>query len=512
MSGEREKALDAITAMVATHTAAATDVFSRTDFGGITGISFEVQRVQINDSSACEGPTRHTNPFCRENMDATHVLFELSKSNHDNFCASYVWTHRDFPGGTLGLAYLAEPRGGSPDSGGVCDKFHFGANVDMSLAYKGSLSLNTGLVTFINNNVRQSQRDTEVTFAHELGHNFGSPHDVPAECTPGGTEGNYLMYPNARRGGEPNSRKFSPCSIRNITLVLQELVADEAFNPNCLQEPRGPFCGNKVREEGEECDCGYDSRDCVDRCCYPRDSGPDSACKLRPGAKCSPSNSPCCTKNCAIKDESMSCRPEDDCRFEAFCDGVSAHCPASRRRANGTLCNRGTQLCEAGECVRSVCAKYGLVPCFLSGPDLSPGQRCLIACRGHGEESECHEACHFERMRGLCHKRLEPGAACDNLRGYCDVFQQCRHIDTEGPLTRLHWLVFGNQGITNALTRYWYLTALGVLLSAVLTLLFIRVSTVYTPTSNPHLTPHRKLTISVTHPLDFITEHIRRHR
>ncbi|KAK8787641.1 hypothetical protein V5799_022582, partial [Amblyomma americanum] len=46
MSGEREKALDAITAMVATHTAAATDVFSRTDFGGITGISFEVQRVQ----------------------------------------------------------------------------------------------------------------------------------------------------------------------------------------------------------------------------------------------------------------------------------------------------------------------------------------------------------------------------------------------------------------------------------------------------------------------------------
>lgn len=32
----------------------------------------------------------------------------------------------------------------------------------------------------------------------------------------------------------------------------------------------GTFCGNKIVEEGEECDCGYDKEDCEEQCCYPR--------------------------------------------------------------------------------------------------------------------------------------------------------------------------------------------------------------------------------------------------
>ncbi|KAH6931004.1 hypothetical protein HPB50_021315 [Hyalomma asiaticum] len=505
--GDRDKALEAITTMVGTHAAAATEIFSKTDFEGITGISFEVQRLRINESNSCEGRVRRTNPFCREDLDAAHILFEMSKINHDSFCVSHIWTFRDFPGGTLGLAYLAESE---VDTGGICDKFHFGANVVKALTYRGSLSLNTGLVTFINNNVRLSQRDTEVTFAHELGHNFGSPHDYPPECTPGGTEGHFLMYPSARRGTEPNNLKFSPCSIGNISLVLKELIAGEAISPNCLQEPRGPFCGNKVREKGEECDCGYDFRECTDRCCYPRQSGPDKACKLRPGASCSPVNSACCTKGCGIQDTSVSCRSEDDCRFEAFCDGKSATCPPSAWRDNGTACNHGTQLCAAGECQLSVCRKYGLVECFLTGPDLTPGDRCLIACREQNPGSECREACSFRRMRSLCHKRLQPGALCDHLHGYCDVFQQCRHIDSEGPLTRLHWLVFGNTGFRHFLVRHWYLTALGVVLSAVVTVYLIRVCAVYIPTSNPNLKPAKKITVSVRHPMDFISDLLRR--
>nr|XP_037279779.1 disintegrin and metalloproteinase domain-containing protein 10-like [Rhipicephalus microplus] len=474
--GDRDRALEAVTTMVGTHAAAATEIFSKTDFDGITGISFEVQRLRINESNSCEGRVRHTNPFCRQDLDAAHILFEMSKINHDNFCVSHIWTYRDFPGGTLGLAYLAESE---VDTGGICDKFHFGANVVKALTYRGSLSLNTGLVTFVNNNVRLTQRDTEVTFAHELGHNFGSPHDYPPKCTPGGTAGNYLMYPSARRGTEPNNLKFSPCSIGNISLVLKELIAGEAISPNCFQEPRGPFCGNKVREVGEECDCGYDNTECTDRCCYPRQSGPGKACKLRPGAKCS---------------------------------GQSASCPASAWRANGTVCNQGTQLCEAGECRRSVCRKYGLVECFLAGPDLTPGERCLIACRERGKNpgSECREACSFRRMRSLCHKKLQPGALCDHNHGYCDVFQQCRHIDTEGPLTRLQWLVLGNKEFPNLLVRHWFLTALGIVLSAVATVVLIRVCATYIPSSNPHLKPAKKITVTIRHPLDFISEHLRR--
>lgn len=32
----------------------------------------------------------------------------------------------------------------------------------------------------------------------------------------------------------------------------------------------GAFCGNKIVEAGEECDCGYDYVECTDKCCYPR--------------------------------------------------------------------------------------------------------------------------------------------------------------------------------------------------------------------------------------------------
>ena len=35
-------------------------------------------------------------------------------------------------------------------------------------------------------------------------------------------------------------------------------------------ETNGTFCGNKIVEEGEECDCGYDELECKEKCCYPR--------------------------------------------------------------------------------------------------------------------------------------------------------------------------------------------------------------------------------------------------
>lgn len=49
----------------------------------------------------------------------------------------------------------------------------------------------------------------------------------------------------------------------------------------------GSMCGNKVVEEGEECDCGWDD-ECTEQCCNPQssDSSGPKGCTLKPNAAC----------------------------------------------------------------------------------------------------------------------------------------------------------------------------------------------------------------------------------
>jgi len=42
-----------------------------------------------------------------------------------------------------------------------------------------------------------------------------------AECSPGGQEGNYIMYARATSGDRPNNNKFSSCSKKSMSAVLQ---------------------------------------------------------------------------------------------------------------------------------------------------------------------------------------------------------------------------------------------------------------------------------------------------
>ncbi|XP_037520731.2 disintegrin and metalloproteinase domain-containing protein 10-like [Rhipicephalus sanguineus] len=510
VNGDANKVHADITSLVHTHVASATEIFGSTNFSGITDISFVVQRLQINDSSACEGSVRRTNPYCADTLDATHTLVELSKTNHDNFCVSYLWTYRDYPSGTLGLAYVAELNGIVPvlfagNAGGLCEKFQSDVALQLTSDYTGRVSLNTGVVTFVNKNVRLPHRVSEVTFAHELGHNFGAQHDPP-ECIPGGSVGNFLMFASASQGTMRNNRRFSMCSIGDISAILEQMLSEHGTRANCLQELRGPFCGNSILEEDEECDCGYDWHDCRETCCYPREHGQlnRKGCTLRPDAKCSPSTSACCSETCQFYNASWLCRHDDDCRFEAYCDGWSGKCPVPPHKHDGVLCNHGTQACEDGECVRSICSVYDLEACYLTGPQRTPEEMCLIACRENVSGSVCMEACHFERMKDFCNKKLEPGAPCDDLRGYCDVFQRCRLVDAEGPLARLHWLVFGGRGLRNAMSHYWYLTLLAVVVGSGFTALFIKLCAVHTPSSNPHLKRHRAISESVRRPTSLL--------
>jgi hypothetical protein len=44
-------------------------------------------------------------------------------------------------------------------------------------------------------------------------------HD-PENCTPGGEDGNFIMFARATSGDKRNNNKFSPCSLKAIEPVL----------------------------------------------------------------------------------------------------------------------------------------------------------------------------------------------------------------------------------------------------------------------------------------------------
>lgn len=80
-------------------------------FKNIIGLKFIVQRLRINDSSACEPVKRESNQFCSPNIDVSNFLNLNSQFNHNDFCLAYIFTYRDFSGGTLGLAWVASTSG-----------------------------------------------------------------------------------------------------------------------------------------------------------------------------------------------------------------------------------------------------------------------------------------------------------------------------------------------------------------------------------------------------------------
>ena len=46
-----------------------------------------------------------------------------------------------------------------------------------------------------------------------------SQHD-PEQCTPGGEDGNFIMFARATSGDKRNNNRFSPCSLKAIEPVL----------------------------------------------------------------------------------------------------------------------------------------------------------------------------------------------------------------------------------------------------------------------------------------------------
>ncbi|XP_060526356.1 disintegrin and metalloproteinase domain-containing protein 10 [Cylas formicarius] len=434
-------------------------IYRNTDFnqdGKRDNITFMVKRIKVHTVEALKDPLyRFPN-----NYGVEKFLELFSEEDYDAFCLAYMFTYRDFEMGTLGLAWTGDLK----NAGGVCEK---------NGHYRGSMkSLNTGIVTLLNYGKHVPPAVSHVTLAHEIGHNFGSPHD-PEQCTPGGEDGNFIMFARATSGDKRNNNRFSPCSLKSINPVLNYKARS---TKGCFTEPKAAICGNGVVEEGEECDCGWEE-DCRDQCCFPMRRYPpldEPPCRLTPRSICSPSQGPCCTADCQVKFGDK-CRDDNGCRDESFCNGKEPQCPPSINKPNRTICNKEF-VCFMGECTGSICLAYGLESCQCLPRGGDPKTKaCELCCKLPGDNQPCLSSFDWNDMPyDIPDMYSKPGTPCNDYSGYCDVFQMCREVDPSGPLATLRKLLLSEESIASFrrwIVEYWY--AVAAILVAVVTLLVL---------------------------------------
>lgn len=479
------------------------------------GLKFMIHRTKIMTEDQCRqnGTESKLNEdemrLCEPYLDVSTFLNYASLDNYADYCLAYTFTARDFADGTLGLAWVAKLAG---SAGGVCEKRQIIQGV--------AKSLNTGILTVVNYQSRVPELVSQLTFAHEVAHNFGAEHDPTGDdCSPGkNAGGNYIMYRSATTGREKNNKNFSDCSRNQMGPLLHALVKN--VPKFCFTKFNGSLCGNGIVEEGEECDCGYGG-ECKDKCCFDA-SEKDSTkrCKLRPGASCSPTQGHCCSKSCAFEPTDVICMQSNECSFDVKCSGSSASCPTANKeffKPNLTSCNSGTQVCLNGLCSGSICEKYNMSQCFLEGDLKDKNQDksilCHLACVGEKTNQVCMDSFEIPDLKtqngiekGLI---LKPGSPCMGTLGYCDIFSKCRSVDAEGPLLRLKKLLLNPNTLTAVqiwIRDYWYAFVVFVVGLLVFTSIFIKVCSVHTPSSNPNLSKALKVGETV----DTLRRHLKR--
>jgi hypothetical protein len=107
---------------------------------------------------------------------------------------NHLFSGKDFEGNVVGVAYL-----------GVLCSSTFGYGV---------------------NQVRAANNTTALTLAHEMGHNFGAPHDGQAGSACEAQAGSWLMSPSLN-----GSSTFSPCTLSQM--------ADDLTRATCLIDISG---------------------------------------------------------------------------------------------------------------------------------------------------------------------------------------------------------------------------------------------------------------------------------
>ena len=159
---------------------------------------------------------------------------------------------------------------------------------------------------------------------HEMGHNLGMDHDNPKICKCGASE--CILFPSVAL-----TTKFSNCSYADYcNLGHRRRCLYTSPNPHTvIRETR---CGNRVVEEGEECDCGSLEMCNTDPCCQLN-------CTVTAGINCAFG---LCCDNCMFRKPGTLCRKEEnECDLPEWCNGTSNQCPDDVYVQDGASCTGG---------------------------------------------------------------------------------------------------------------------------------------------------------------------------
>ncbi|XP_005096215.1 disintegrin and metalloproteinase domain-containing protein 17 [Aplysia californica] len=364
------------------------------------GITYGVklQSVAIFSSYTKVLPNAKHFNMANNQMTGEETLISLTKyRKFSDYCLAHLTTARTF-GGVLGMASIASP---DPHdfNNGICG------------ATKRS-ARNVGFSTPVDAMRKPLPISKYVlVMSHEIAHNFGSNHDPvdQARCAPTSEQGGkFLMWPYSGSPVDTNSRRFSPCSLEELSAVMKN-KAHICFRPRHTLDSA---CGDGLVSLAEDCDPGFTS-DRQDKCCEAR-------CRFSPGAVCSPLNHPCCTSHCRIAPATQPCvaNISNDCVGSSFCTGADAFfCPRPTPLPNGTPC-RGKGTCWHGRCasfcetlgrtsepprqLRSCsCDEDATAMCRLCCRDEAKGDKCLAMGGGYPDGTPCLlGVC----LRGTCQK------------------------------------------------------------------------------------------------------------
>ncbi|NXX88560.1 ADA20 protein, partial [Centropus bengalensis] len=221
------------------------------------------------------------------------------RMRHD---VAHLFVYQDF-GRILGMAFV----------GSVCDNQYSSAVVSIR---------------------RRKLSSVVNTFVHELGHNLGMQHDeLGCKCR----QKKCIMAAHF-----VETTAFSDCSYKDYF----DLVSQGA---SCIRQPPAPgtfytvernYCGNKIVESGEQCDCGSKSSCRRDPCCH-------RSCRFTAGSVCASGQ---CCKGCKFRPAGTLCRASTgNCDLPEYCNGTSPHCPPDVYMQDGTPCKDGAY-CYGGKC------------------------------------------------------------------------------------------------------------------------------------------------------------------